>query len=76
MGNIVGCTVYFFKQIDVPIITDFNSEMMGQKLEIAQKIIPLNLKDSFSEFIKSIGRRVPLEDEFNQWYSKNTFLQV
>ena len=70
MENIVGYTVHFLKKVGEPTVTDFNPEMMKQKLEIEQKIIPLNLKDSFEKFIKSIGSKVPLEDEFNQWYSK------
>jgi hypothetical protein len=70
MENIVGYTVHYLKKVGEPKTTDFNSEIKEQKLEIEQKIIPLNLKDYFEDFIKSIGSRIPLEEEFNQWYSK------
>jgi hypothetical protein len=70
MENIVGYTVHYLKKVGEPKTTDFNSEMKEQKLEIQQKIIPLSLKDSFDVFINDIGSRVPIEDEFNQWYSK------
>lgn len=63
MENIVGYTVHFLKRVGEP-------EMNRQQLEITSKIIPLELKDSFVEFINSIGGEVPMEDEFNQWYSK------
>jgi hypothetical protein len=70
MGNTVGYTVHYLKKVGEPKTTDFNSEMKEQKLEIQQKIIPVSLKDSFEDFIKSIGSRTPIEEEFNQWYSK------
>jgi hypothetical protein len=70
MEKIIGYTVHFLKKVGEPTVADFNSEMMEQNLEIEQKLIPLTLKDSFEDFIKSIGNKVPLEDEFNQWYSK------
>jgi len=70
MENIVGYTAYYLKTVGEPKPTNFNSEIKEQKLKIEQKIIPLRLKDSFDDLIKSMENRVPTEDEFNQWYSK------
>lgn len=69
MKNIIGYTAYFLKKVGEPVTTDSNPEMKEQKLELTTKVIPLDLKDSFVEFIKYIGGKVPMEDEFNQWYS-------
>jgi len=71
MENIVGHTIFYLKKVGEPKTTDFNSEMKEQRLEIGQKIIPLSLKVSFENFIKSIGGRIPMEEEFNQWYVNN-----
>ena len=70
MENIVGYTVHYLKKVGEPKTTEFNSKMKEHKLEIEQKAIPLNLKVSFEEFIKAISGRVPIEEEFNEWYSK------
>lgn len=69
MKNIVGCTVFFLKNIENQIITEIDSEITGQKTIAVQKIIPLDLKDSYQEFVKSIGDEIPSEDQFNEWHS-------
>ena len=59
--------IFYLKQV--------GSEENGKvKLNIEQKIIPKEKKESFLEFLKSINNRVPREDEFYSWLEKQNIM--
>jgi hypothetical protein len=70
-AQIAGYTVYYMKEGN-PQPSKFDPKIMEIPISIESKIIRPELKESFLNFIKEIGDKVPSEKEFNEWFINNS----
>lgn len=59
----------YLKEIGKLIPCKWDTNTMSQKLKITSKSTPIFKKESFDEFIKSIGNHVPTQTEFLKWHN-------
>ena len=70
MTNTETFTTFFFR--DMGEIYDEAMKCNKNRFIIDSKVIPYSLKQSYFEFTNENDTSIPLEEQFNEWYSKQT----